>query len=211
MVPLLAAYAPFALVIGATAADRGFALAGWSGSWLVYGGSAQLAAMRALDDAGPAVAILTGLVVNARLVVYSARLARVWPQQPRWFRLVAAGLIIDPTFATAERHAASCGDPRSQRRHFVAAGLTLGAGWSLAMAVGALAGARVDGLDLDIVVPLCLLSLVGDALRPIATRRVVLVAAGVAAITITLPAGTGLLAAVAAGTAAGSMTRREQP
>ena len=136
MLPLLASYIPFALVIGSTAADHGAALAGWAGSVLIFGGSAHLAALRTLDEAGPLAAILTGLLVNARLLVYSASLARRWPEQPRWFRLVAAGLIIDPTWAAAERHAGQCSDPRQQRRYFLAAGLTLAAGWSGAMAVG---------------------------------------------------------------------------
>ena len=73
MLPLLAAYVPFALVIGSVAADHGRPLAGWAGSWLIFGGSAHLAALRTLDQAGPVAAILTGLLVNARL----ARVQRV--------------------------------------------------------------------------------------------------------------------------------------
>ncbi len=127
------------------AADHGAPVAGWAGSWLIYGGSAHLAALQTLDQSGAAAAILTGLLVNARLVVYSAALARRWPDQPRWFRFAAAGLIIDPTWAVAERHAESSADPAAQRRYFLAAGLTLGVGWSAAIAAGALLGARLDG------------------------------------------------------------------
>ena len=43
MVPFVLGYAPFALVIGAAVAKSGDPLAGWSGSWLIYGGSAHLA------------------------------------------------------------------------------------------------------------------------------------------------------------------------
>ena len=156
MLPLLASYIPFALVIGSSAADHGAALAGWAGSFLIFGGSAHLAALRTLDQAGPLAAILTGLLVNARLLVYSTSLARRWPEQPGWFRVVAAGLIIDPTWAAAERHAGQCTDPRQQRRYFLAAGLTLGAVWSGAMAVGAVDGGsprRARSPDLHPVVP----------------------------------------------------------
>jgi predicted branched-subunit amino acid permease len=38
--------------------------------------------MRTLDDAGAVAAILTGLLINARLLVYSASLARRWAGQP---------------------------------------------------------------------------------------------------------------------------------
>jgi predicted branched-subunit amino acid permease len=203
MLPLLAAYIPFALVVGSAVADHGAPLAGWAGSWLIYGGSAHVATIRTLDEAGAVAAILTGLLVNARLLVYSASLGRRWAPQPRWFRVVAAGLIIDPTWAAAERHAGQCSDLRQQRRYFIAAGLTLGAGWSGAIAVGALLGARLDWLDLDIVIPLCLLGLVGAGLRAPSARSVIVVAASVAVITAGWPAGTGLLVAVVAGCATG--------
>ena len=57
MLPLLASYTPFALVIGSTAADHGAAVAGWAGSVLILGGSAHHA-VRTLDQAGPLAAIL---------------------------------------------------------------------------------------------------------------------------------------------------------
>lgn len=203
MLPLLAGYAPFALVIGSAVAQHGAPLAGWAGSWLIFGGSAHLASIRTLDDAGAVIAILTGLLINARLLVYSASLARRWAEQPRWFRVAAAGLIIDPTWAAAEQHADQCTDLAQQRRYFIAAGLTLGSGWSAAIAAGALVGAHLGWLDLDIVVPLCLLGLVGSGLRSRGARSVIAVAASVAVLTAGWPAGTGLLAAIAAGGATG--------
>ena len=206
MLPLLASYVPFALVIGSAAADHGSALAGWAGSFLIFGGSAHLAALRTLDQSGPLAAIFTGLLVNARLLVYSTSLARRWPEQPRWFRLAAAGLIIDPTWAAAERHAGQCPDLRQQRGYFLASGLTLGAGWSGAMGLGALMGARLDWLDLQIFIPLCLLGLVGAGLRATGARSVMAVAAAVALLTADWPAGTGLLAAIVAGCATGLAT-----
>ena len=203
MLPLLAAYTPFALVIGSAVASHGAPVAGWAGSWLIYGGSAHLAAIRTLDEAGAVPAILTGLLINARLLVYSASLARRWRDQPRWFRIAAAGLIIDPTWAVSERFAEECSDPRQQRRYFIAAGLTLGVAWSGAIAVGAVMGARLDWLDLEIVIPLCLLALVGPGLREPGARPVIVVAAVTALLTASWPYGTGVLAAVVAGCATG--------
>jgi predicted branched-subunit amino acid permease len=208
MLPLLAAYIPFALVIGSAVSEHGSPLAGWAGSWLIYGGSAHLATLRTLDNAGAVAAILTGLLINARLLVYSASLARRWSAQPRWFRIVAAGLIIDPTWAAAERHADHCTDPRRQRQFFIAAGLTLGAGWSAAIALGVSMGARLDRLDLEIVIPLCLLGLVGPGLRATGARSVIVVSAMAALVTTSWPAGTGILVAVVAGGAAGLVSDR---
>lgn len=204
MLPMLAAYVPFALVVGTTVAAHGPPLAGWAGSWLIFGGSAQLATLRTLVAAGPVAAVITGLLVNARLLAYSASLARRWGDQPRWFRLAAAAMVIDPTWAVAERHAGHTGDAGARRRYFLAAGLTLGGGWCLAVGVGVLAGSRIDSLDLRIAVPLCLLALIGPQLRARGDRLVIAVAALVALLTASWPSGTGLLAAIVAGAAAGA-------
>jgi predicted branched-subunit amino acid permease len=216
MLPLLAAYVPFALVIGSLAADHGDALAGWSGSWLIYGGSAHLAALRTLDDAGPVAAIFTGVLVNARLLVYSTSLARTWAGQPRWFRIVAAGLIIDPTWAAVEQRqseqpAGHEVDLRAERHFFLGAALTLGTTWSAAIAVGAILGTRVDASDLQIAIPLCLLALVGAGIRTAGTRSVMVVAAAVALLAASWPNGTGVLAAVVAGATTGIAIGRRRP
>jgi predicted branched-subunit amino acid permease len=183
MLPLLVGYMPFGLVVGSAVA--------------------HLATIQTLDGAGFAAAVITGLLINARLVVYSTSLARRWRGQPRWFRFAAAGLIIDPTWAVADRHAEQCPDDGEQRRFFLATALTLATGWSVAIAAGALLGARLDGLDLQIAVPLCLLGLVGTGLRARGTRTVSLAAGAAALVTVAWPSGTGLLAAVAAGCLAG--------
>ena len=207
MVPLVVAYVPFALVIGTVLADHGGVLVGLVGTWLIFGGSAHLATVRTAGQAGAAVAVLTGVLVNARLVVYSAGLARHWSRQPWWFRLVAAPLVIDPTWAVGERLAKECPDPAAQRRRFLAAGMTLGVGFSAAVATGMLAGTQVPTGDLVIAVPLCLLALVGPGLRQRANRRVVMAASAVAVVTSAWPSGTGLLVAIIGGCAAGGASR----
>jgi predicted branched-subunit amino acid permease len=203
LLPLLVAYMPFALVVGSAAADHGAPLAGWAGSWLIFGGSAHLAAIQTLDEAGMLAAILTGLLINARLLVYSTSLASRWTDQPPWFRFAAAGLIIDPTWAVADQHADRCADSAERRRYFLAAGLTLGTAWSGAIAVGAVLGARLDSLDLQIAVPLCLLGLVGATLRTPGGRAVSAAAGVTALVSIGWPSGTGILAAVVAGSVTG--------
>jgi branched chain amino acid efflux pump len=112
MAPFVVGYAPFALAVGAVVASHGDRVAGWAGSWLIYGGSAHLSTLRTLDRSGLLLAILAGALVNAR-VIYSAPLATRGSTQPTWFRLVAAPLIIDPTWALATRAATQA---RSRRR-----------------------------------------------------------------------------------------------
>lgn len=201
MLPLVVAYIPFALVIGTVLSDHGSLPLGLVGTWTIFGGSAHLATVRTFAGAGAVAAILTGLLVNARLLVYSAGLARHWRDQPAWYRLAAAALVIDPTWAAAEQHASEAPDPATQRRRFLAAGITLGVGFSATVAVGMLLGSRLPTSELSIAVPLCLLSMIGPALRRRRDLRVVVVAAAVAVVAGGLPWGTGLLLATAAGCA----------
>jgi branched chain amino acid efflux pump len=204
MAPFVVGLAPFALTIGAAAARTDDPLAGWSGSWLIFGGSAHLAVLRSVH-AGVLVALAGGLLIHARLVAYGASLARRWQHQPLWFRLVAAAFVIDPTWAAAERHAASRPSDAAQRRFFLAAGVALGVGWSTLIAVGVVAGGRLDSVDLDVMVPLCLVALVTPALRD-ATNRVPMITAGaVALLGPLLPSGTTMLLAIVAGSLAGAV------
>jgi predicted branched-subunit amino acid permease len=203
MAPFVVGLAPFALTIGAAAARTDDPLAGWSGSWLIFGGSAHLAVLRSIH-AGLLVAVAGGLLIHARLLAYGASLARRWQYQPLWFRLAAAALVIDPTWAAAERHAASGASDAEHRRFFLAAGLALGVGWSALMGVGIVAGGRLDSIDLDVMVPLCLVALVAPALRDVPNRLPMIVAAAVALGGPWLPSGTTMLLAIVAGTLAGA-------
>ena len=174
------------------------------GVWPIFSGNAHVATVRALHDAGAAVAILTGLAVNTRVAAYGFAVAARWQHQPRWFRLLAPGLLVDPTFAADEHHAAHHPDPTEQRRFFLAAGLTLGVAFWALVTIGMLVGGRLGGgLGLDITVPLCLVVSLGARVR----ARPAAVAATLGALVIVVsggwPSGTGMLVAIAAGAAGG--------
>jgi predicted branched-subunit amino acid permease len=114
-------------------------------------------------------------------------------------------MVIDPTWAVGERLAEECPDPARQRRRFLAAGATLGVGFTATVAVGIVASGRIGVPDLEVAVPLCLLALIGPSLAGRADRRAVVVAGVVALLTAGWPSGTGLLAATAAGCVAGGI------
>jgi predicted branched-subunit amino acid permease len=206
MAPIAVGLLPFALVIGTTVSESGAGVAGWAGSWLIFGGSAHLATMRVFDASGALVAIATALLVHARLLVYSSSLSRVWEQQPRWFRALGAALIIDPTWALATDHGGR--SPAAQRSYFLAAGGVLGIGWSAGIAVGAIAGSRLDLDTLRIAAPLCLVALVAPRLAQRRERLPIAAAAAAAIATSGWPAGTTQLVAIAAGCVAGEIGDR---
>jgi predicted branched-subunit amino acid permease len=201
--PLVLGFAPFALVIGASVAASSHQGAGFAGSWLIYGGSAQLAVTRTLESGGAVLAVITGLLINTRLAVYSASLAAHWSDQPRWFRITAAPLVVDPVFAIAERHAVTAPSARALRAYYFGSAITLFLAWSVLIAIGVAAGNQLSGIGLEVAAPLCLLALVGPKLKDPRTRAVVFASAAVAVLGRSLPAGTSILAAIACGIAVG--------
>jgi predicted branched-subunit amino acid permease len=146
----------FGLMLGVTVVTLHEGRAGAVlGAALVFGGSAQLTTVTVLHlGSGIAAAVLSGAVVNARILLYGAALEPWFRDQPRWFRLLAPHFIQDQTYlSTIERP-----DLRGRefRRYWTWAGLTLLVVWT---------GSVVAGLALGpILPPLPHLALVGTAL-----------------------------------------------
>jgi predicted branched-subunit amino acid permease len=210
MLPITVGYLPFALLIGVAVGRSADPLAGWAASPLIYGGSAQLTVLEmTASGAGLAAAVSAALLINLRLIVYSAALAPLWATAPRTARLLAAATVIDPTWMIAERRAAEPGSLAERRAHYAGAAVVLTVGWCIAVAVGAILGATTDltGL-LAIATPLCLVAIVAPHMRRCGGGAGVSGAAAITWLARDLPPGTGLLLAMATAAALGHVTRR---
>jgi predicted branched-subunit amino acid permease len=206
MLPLLVGYLPFALTIGVAAGMSSDRLAAWAGALLIFGGSAHLSVIELVGHGSGVVAAAgTGLLINSRLMVYSASLVPLWRGAPLRHRLVAAAFVVDPTWLIASRRQAEPGTIEERRAFFGGAAATLAAGWSAMIGAGILVGNPQDAASfLGICTPVCLSAIVAPHLRTAGGARCVLAAGVVAAWTSSWPSGTGLLVAMAAGAAAGS-------
>src|SRR6476661_2396090 len=110
MVPWLLGVIPFGLVIGVSAARADVpGVAAWLGGPLLFGGSAHVATVQLLD-AHAAAAVVAALAINARLVLYSAAMAPRWRGRSRAWQALAAGLLVDPSFAVGEGGYETFGD-----------------------------------------------------------------------------------------------------
>ena len=206
MLPLLIGYLPFALTIGVAAGGSSDRLAAWAGALLIFGGSAHLSVIQLVGNgSGVAAAVGTALLINSRLVIYSASLLSMWRGAPLRHRLLAAALIIDPTWLIARRRQEQPGTTEERRAFFGGAAATLAVGWSTMIGAGTLLGTpEVASSFLGIGTPLCLSAIVAPHLRTASGARCVFAAGVVAACTSSWPSGTGLLLAMSAGAAAGT-------
>jgi predicted branched-subunit amino acid permease len=211
MLPLLIGYLPLALAIGVAAGDSTSPLAASAGALLIFSGSAHLAVIELVrNGSGVAVAVGTGLLINARLTVYSVSLVPLWREAPLRHRLLAAAVVIDPMWLIARQRQAQPGTASERRAFFGGAAATLVAGWSAMIGAGTLLGTPRSAMSfLGICMPLCLSAIVVPHLRTAAGARCVCAAGVVAASTSSWPSGTGLLVAMAAGAAAGSSWPRQ--
>ena len=203
--PLVVGFAPFALVVGATVGASSHQGAGIAGTWLIFGGSAQIATTRTLESGGAAMAVLTALLIQSRLLVYSASLSQHWREQPLWFRMMAAPMIVDPIWAVADAQASRSASLREQRAHYFGAALTLAMAWTVLVLAGIALGNRLGTSSLQVAAPLCLLSIVGPRLMASRSRAVGITAIVAAVWSRGFPSGTAIFVAIVAGCIAGQI------
>jgi branched chain amino acid efflux pump len=205
MAPWLAGVVPFGLVIGVSAAQADIpALAGWLTGPLIYAGSAQVATIGMLDaGAAPVVVVAAALIINIRLVFYSATMARHWRSTPWWWRLVAAYLIVDPSVAVGLDGYRRLGPGRAHA-HYLGGAVLLWVAWLAAIGAGATVGAGWPAwLHLEFVMPLYLAGQAVSKLADPAQRRAIFAAATVALLALSAPLQLGIALAIAAGVTAG--------
>jgi predicted branched-subunit amino acid permease len=199
---------PFGVMLGVTVVTTGTGgFAGFLGAGLVFGGSAQLTTITVLHlGAGLLAAVLSGLVVNARILLYGAALEPRFRHQPLWFRLIGPQFIQDQTYLSASVRDFT---PADFRRYWAWLGGVLLTVWTGSVALGILAA--------PLLPPLPHLGLVGATLFvamlvPRLVDRTSVVAAGVATaaalgVVQVLP-NLGILGGTTAGVLAAVLTGR---
>lgn len=203
--PVLVGIVPFGLVAGAAAVGAGLSVAHAVGlSVLVFAGASQLATIELVDaGASLGVVLLTALVINARMVMYSASIAPHLADEPLRWRLPEAYLLTDQAYALSVVRFAR-DEAVSRRWFYLGCAVTLWVVWQVCTVLGAALGARVPPwLPLEFAVPLSFLAILVPAVEGRAGAAAAAVGAGVAVLGAGLPYNAGLLAGASAGILAG--------
>lgn len=208
-IPLYVPAVPFALVIGLAIDTSGInPFIGWSSSWLIFGGAAQLTLISLLGTGTALVAAISAaLVVNARHVMYSAAMVPYFQNQPRWMQWLGPYMLIDQVFALAALRRND--DPDIFRTYYLAVGATFWILWQVTTALGILIGPVVPAAwQLQFAVPILFLGLVVMGIDKHPKLVAALVAAGVTFLFAGLPNRAGLLVGALAGIVAGTIAER---
>jgi predicted branched-subunit amino acid permease len=195
---LAVAIAAFGISFGVLARAAG--LTPWAAiamSATTSAGSAQFAAVSVLAaGGGPAVAVVTGALLNARYAVMGLSAASALGG-PTWARFLVAQLVMDESWAVAHRP-----DGSLDRRRLIGAGVVLYVVHVTSTAVGALGlGGAVDPtrLGLDAAFPALFLALLRPHLGQARGRWAAALGAVVAlALTPIAPPGVPIVAAAGA-------------
>ena len=212
--PILLGVLPFGLICGAVGVASG--MPEWAASSLsviVFAGASQLAAIQLMDqNASVAVVILTGLVINARFLMYSASIAPHLKDASPPGKLGLAYLLTDQSYATALFRFGRRDLPMPDKiPYYMGAGLTLWAAFNLTTVLGAYLGAVIPPeWELDFAIPLTFTALVIPAVKDRPAALAAAVAGCVALLAVGLPYNLGLMAAALSGIMAGCLAERRQ-
>ena len=207
IVPVLLALLPFGLAFGATATGSGLSAVEALGmSVFVFAGAAQLAAVPLLSaGASVAVVLLTVLVVNLRLTLYSASLAPHFRRLPAGWKGLLAYLLTDQAYA-ATITPFDQGDTAEQdkRWSYLGVALAIWATWQAATVLGiALGSWASEGWSLDFVLPLIFIAAAVPAIKDGTTGAASLSAGLAALVCAALPLNLGLITAALVGVVGG--------
>jgi predicted branched-subunit amino acid permease len=200
---------PLGLAIGVAISTSSVpALAGWAAGPLIFGGAAQLMAIQLLDaGAAPAVIIVSALLVNSRIVMYSAAIAPWFRTATLRQRLLVAAPLIDPLYMTcAARYERADLDQRGRLAYYAGAALLLLASWMAIQALAIVIGDSIpEAAGVHVAAPLAFAGMLAKA----TVARPAIAPAGVAGLVAVVAAGmpyqSGITLAVVAGIVAGSV------
>ena len=205
--PVLVGVVPFGLVAGAAAVDAGLSgLQAVGLSVIVFAGASQLAAIELLGDNAPLVVVVaTIIVVNLRMLMYSASIAPEFRGIAARWKALMAYVLTDQAYAMSlttfrERDVA-------RRGYYLGTAMPLWVVWQICTVVGVVVGARVPAwLPLDFALPLVFLALLVPAIEDASTAAAGLVGGSLATLGVGLPYELGLPLGAVAGVVVGLVT-----
>ncbi|WP_227355349.1 AzlC family ABC transporter permease [Haladaptatus salinisoli] len=203
--PITLGIVPFGTVAGVAAVSVGIpAVHALAMSVVIFAGASQLAAVELIGKSAPAaVIVLTVLIINLRMMMYSASIAPHFERLSTRWKAALSYLLTDQAYAVSLVEFES--DETTNRRwYYLGVAAPLWVTWQAATVAGILLGANVPaGWHLDFAIPLVFLAV----LVPAVTDRPTVVAALVGGTTAVaadgLPFDLGLVVAAIVGIAAG--------
>lgn len=136
-------------------------------SLLIAAGASQIAAIDLITQQAPLlIVILTGLIINLRLVMYSASIAPYLQDIPAWKKLFFTFILTDQAYAVSLMEFTSPESRVHRPSYYLGAAVTVFVIWMLGVLAGVLLGKAIPASwSLDFAVPLTFMLLLISALK----------------------------------------------
>ncbi len=212
--PILLGVVPFGLITGVVGVSVGLSeLKTMGTSLIIFAGASQLVAMQLMaEHASLAVIILTGMVINARMFMYSASLAPHFKGMHPLKKALLAYALTDQAYAVSiNRFDKSDADEINKPLYYLGAAALMWFGFTSSTAIGAYLGTVIPaGWNLDFAIPLTFIALVVPAIKDKPALLAAVVAGIISLAANPLPYNLGLLLAAMAGIFAGYTLEKRQ-
>jgi 4-azaleucine resistance transporter AzlC len=209
--PIIVGLLPFGLVAGYAALEAGLSPAQAVGlSTIVFAGASQIAVIELLGaDAPLTVAVATAVVINARLLMYSASIAPYFRAFRTRTKALLAYVLTDQAFALSVSTYRDPDRDVDRRAYYLGAAGSIWIAWQVATVAGVLLGTGVpSSWGLAFAAPLVFLALLVPAVGDRPSAAAAVVGGGVALLARNVPSDAGLLIGGVAGVAAGLAVER---
>jgi 4-azaleucine resistance transporter AzlC len=208
MAPVLPGIVPFTLIFGVVAVSVGITpLQAVAMSVVLFAGTSQLAAIELVGQHAPAaVVVLTVVVINLRVVMYSASMAPYFSDLGVRWRGVLSYLLTDHVYALAITEAEITDGSASLRWYFLGLGTAIWVAFQAGTVAGVVLGATVpDQWGLEFIIPLTFLAILVPEMKERTNAVVAVVAGAVAVVGAGLPVNLGLFVAAVVGVLLGAV------
>ena len=210
--PILLGAVPFGLVVGVISAENQLTtLQMLTFSIYVFAGLSQLVVFQLYaEDAALWVIVLSAAIVNLRLIIYSASIARYFRHLSIRWKLFLSYILVDQGYALAMAYYDEYPDAPHKHWYYAGTGVLITIGWLTAVVVGFFVGAVIpESWSLGFIVPIMFLGLLVPAIKSWPYLAAALVAATVALLAVDMPHNLGLVTAILSGMVTGAVLERE--
>lgn len=207
--PLMLGVIPFGMICGANAIDAGLSPAdAVMMSVVVFAGASQLAVTQLMAmDASWTVMLITGVVINLRMLMYSASLSRYLGTSPMYGRMGIAYLLTDQAYATSlQEFGSGSKEETHQAMFYFGVALLMWIAFVGATGAGAVLGAVIPPeWDLGFSVPLTFLAMLMSSMKRPDNRKAAVIAGVCALLLHGLTCNLGMLIGAVAGIVGGHL------
>lgn len=166
--PMTIGALPFAIITGAVTVNAGISPANsFLMSILISAGASQVAAIDLIVKNSPIiVVVLTGLMINLRLVMYSASIAPYLQGAGFWKKFLLSFILFDQSYAVSIMEFSRPDTTVHKTSFYLGASLTVLFIWQIGIIIGILLGNSIPASwSLDFAVPLTFLFLLITVLK----------------------------------------------